>query len=184
MFARLASCLTFIAVFFIAPTALANDLPSDSIYQFDATWQTADGRTLKLEQLAGKQQIAAMFYSHCLTACPVIVADMKKIEAKLSEQQKQQTGFVLISLDTENDSPETLAAFAKKRELGNNWTLLYGSKEQVRALSMLLDVRYQRTEDGEIAHSKLLHLLNQKGRLIKQTKQITDPKKLIKDWQL
>ena len=175
---------TLMSTFFISSTTLAGDLPSDSIYQFDATWQSADGRTLKLEQLAGKQQIAAMFYSHCLTACPVIVADMKKIEAKLSEQQKQQTGFILISLDTENDSPKTLAAFAKKRELGKNWTLLYGNKEQVRALSMLLDVRYQNTEDGEIAHSKLLHLLDQKGRLIKQTKQISDTKKLIQDWQL
>lgn len=174
----------FLVAVFMGVGVQASEFPSESIYQFKASWQNAQGQSVSFESLAGKKQIVAMFYSHCLTACPVIVSEMQKIEKALSAKQKKNTGFVLVSMDSENETAKSLAAFAKKRGLGENWQLLHGSKENVRALAMLLNVRYQRTDDGEIAHSKLIHLLDSKGRLLQQTTQVKDAKALVKEWGL
>ena len=52
-----------------------------SIYQLDSSWTTDAGQSVKLAALQGKVQVVVMFFASCTYACPLIVQDMKQIEA-------------------------------------------------------------------------------------------------------
>lgn len=144
-------------------------LPEDSIYHLNSEWLTQDEQQISLPQLAGKQRIISLVYTHCTHSCPTIVAAMQQIERQLPEQVLENTGFVLVSLTPGSDTPEILKQFAEKRKLSpSRWTLLTGDPQDVRALAMALDVRYKRSEDDEVAHSNVFTLVDAQGRMVFQ----------------
>lgn len=156
--------LTFFTLFF--SLIIWAEIPSDSVYQLSDQWQTSQQKNIQLSELKGKKQIFAMIYTHCMHTCPVIVANMKKVEAALAKENIN-TGFVLVSLTPASDTATVLHQFAKKMELNeNNWTLLTGSEASVRTLSMALKLSYNTTADGEVSHSNSLVVLDENGRLI------------------
>ena len=140
-------------------------LPGDSVYQLNSQWQNRDGRTINLAELAGKKQIVALIYTDCITACPVIVSDIKAIQDVLTPAQQQQTGFILVSLTPARDTPKIMRHFARKRNLNEHWTLLSGHDDNVRTLAMTLNIQYMGLADGEIAHSNAISVLDEQGRL-------------------
>ena len=140
-------------------------LPGDSVYQLTSQWQDRESSPLKLADLTGKKQIIALIYTDCITACPVIVADMKSIQEALTPAQQAQMGFVLVSLTPARDTPKIMRHFAKKRGLDEHWTLLSGDDDKVRTLAMALNIQYMGLADGEIAHSNAVTVLDEQGRL-------------------
>ena len=144
-------------------------LPDDSVYHLNSQWLDQDSKSLPLASLAGKQQIVALIYTHCMHSCPTIVAVLQQIERQLPEEVLADTGFVLVSLTPGSDTPATLKTFAEKRQLSpTRWTLLTGDPQDVRALAMALNVRYKRSEDNEVAHSNVFTLLDAEGRIVFQ----------------
>ncbi|OIN09677.1 SCO family protein [Oceanisphaera psychrotolerans] len=160
---RIPILLTLLAAFHIQAA-----LPGDSVYQLDSEWQNRQGDKLNIGQLAGKKQIFALIYTDCITACPVIVSDLKAVQAALTPEQQQQLGFVLVSLTPAKDTPKVMRYFAQKRGLDEHWTLLSGSDEKVRTLAMTLNIQYMGMADGEIAHSNAITVLDEQGRLLFQ----------------
>ncbi|MGO3356465.1 MAG: SCO family protein [Oceanisphaera sp.] len=156
-------------------------LPGDSVYQLNSQWQDRDSNELKLADLTGKKQIIALIYTDCITACPVIVADMKSIQEALTPAQQEQVGFVLVSLTPARDTPKIMRHFAKKRELDKHWTLLSGDDEKVRTLAMALNIQYMGLPDGEVAHSNAITVLDEQGSMqLQQVGVPGGPEALIK----
>ena len=83
-------------------------LTDKSRYQLDSTWTDDQGRAVKLATLRGRPQIVCMFFASCQYACPLLVAHLKQIEGALPENLRTNTGFVLVSFDTERDTAEVL----------------------------------------------------------------------------
>jgi protein SCO1/2 len=148
---------------------LSGSLPQAdaSIYQLPGSWTDQHGRTLSLNELRGKVRIVAMVFTHCTYACPRIVQDMKAIEEALPESEKKEVGYVLVSFDAERDNPERLAQYAGWQGLDEPWTLLHGSTDQVRQLSMLLNVRYQPTGNGNFNHTNAILILDKNGSILR-----------------
>ena len=141
----------------------------DSIYQLDGQWQDQDNNQRKLSSLTGKKQVLSLIYTHCLHTCPTIVSTMQAIESALPANERQNVGFVLVSLTPGSDTPEIMKAFAEKRKLNlNNWVLLTGTESEVRSLGMLLNVKYQATADNEVNHSNLFTVLDERGEILFQ----------------
>ena len=136
---------------------------SGSIFLLKGTWTDQNGKMLELSDLRGKAQLVSMIFTSCSYACPRIVADIKDIEQKLSEVEKEKMDYLLISFDTERDTPAKLKAFEREMNLNKHWRLLRGSEEQVRELSLLLDVKYEKQTDGSFAHSNVITILNSAG---------------------
>src|SRR5690606_32328154 len=120
------------------------ELPEESIYQFNGEWHSQDGDTVTLESLRGKIPVIAMVFTYCEFACPRIIADIKKLHDQVPPGKEEEVIFVLVSFDTERDHPERLKEYADRMNLGDNWLLLHGNEDNVRMLSMLLDVKYQK----------------------------------------
>lgn len=159
--------------------ANAEALPDDSLYQFDSEWKTSADQPFHLNALAGKKQVVSFIYTDCNAACPVIVANLKELQAALTPEQQAKLGFVLISLDPEHDSPKELAHFAHHHELDNHWLLLSGKDAQVRELAMAMNIQYKKQANGEIAHSNTFSVLDEQGRLQFQQAGLKDGAKVL-----
>ncbi|MGJ8619736.1 MAG: SCO family protein [Methylophilaceae bacterium] len=158
--------LLVVFLFIVNNAIFAGDaLPSDSVYHVGGAWQTESNETIQLEFLVGKPQVIALIYTGCTNSCPVIVESMKRIEKKTPAKMRSQIGFVLISLTPDTDYPKVLKAFAEKKKLNQNWKLLRGNNELVRTLSNALNGRYKVINDGDVAHSNTVTLLNEKGQI-------------------
>lgn len=144
--------------------------PTDeSIYNVQSIWKNRNGDEIALQELRGEVQIVAMVYTHCEYACPRILADMKRIEKELSEEEMRSVNFVIVSIDPERDTPQRLSGFAAENDLPpKNWTLLNGDQGDILELSALLGVKYKRISETDFTHSNMLTVLNQEGEIIHQ----------------
>ena len=90
---------------------------------------------------------------------------MKRLEGGLEEAGlADRVGFTIVSLDPARDTPERLTVFGDALRLDRpRWTLLTGSEGDVRALSVLLGVKYRANADGGIDHSNLVTVLDGEG---------------------
>jgi len=150
---------------FSASVFAGSVLPSDSVYQVGGTWQTENNQSIQLESLAGKPQLIALIFTGCSNSCPIIVESMKRVESQIPVKLRNQIGFVLVSLTPDTDTPKSLKAFAEKKGLNQNWKVLRGNSELVRTLSNALNGRYKVLNDGDVAHSNTVTLLNAQGQI-------------------
>ena len=89
--------------------------------------------------------------------------------SELTLRVGDKVNFVLVSLDTERDTPAALHDYRGRQQLANaNWTLLRGAKDDVRELAALLGVNYQKDARGQFAHSNVITILNPEGEIIHQ----------------
>jgi protein SCO1/2 len=109
-----------------------------------------------------------MFYTHCAYACPVTVGDMKRIRDLLPAPERGRVSFVLVSFDSDRDTPEALRAYRRSFGLDSAWTILRGGADDVRELAMVLGIQYSRDAKGDFAHSSLITILNSGGEIVFQ----------------
>ena len=132
-----------------------------SLYQTESQWATDQGKHFKLGELVGRPQIVAMFFANCQFACPIMVNDMKRIEATLTPELHARIGFTLVSFDAKRDTPEALAAYRLTHALpADNWTLLQGEPDDVLELAALLGLKFKEGANGQFAHSNVITILN------------------------
>ena len=150
----------------LPPSAAFTD---KSLYQLDSTWTNDSGQPVQFGTLQGRVQVVVMFFASCTYACPIIVHDMQRMEAALPEKVRANTGFTLITIDPERDTPEALHAYRTVHKLpAHRWTLLHGKPDDTLELAALLGVKFKREASGQFAHSNLITVLNDQGEIIQQ----------------
>jgi protein SCO1 len=146
-----------------------DDPAEGSVYWLDDAWTTQRNASVRLADFEGKPVVMAMVFTHCGYACPMIVRDMKRIGARLPADQNEDVQYVLVSLDPDRDTPEQMQRFASAHRLDpDQWTMLRGTKSQVRMLAAALGIRYRQESDGQFAHSNLVTILDASGEIALQ----------------
>lgn len=154
----------------------AEDLPSahdvtgpgemadgESIFGLDLALIDQDGQVLQLADLRGDVMLAAMVYTSCTSVCIMVTEQMKAIENQLAGVDGD-VKYVLFSLDPDRDTPEAMRAFLREHRLGPaRWRLMAASEDGVRDLAAVLGVKYQPEENGEIAHSAMVFVIDEDG---------------------
>jgi protein SCO1/2 len=158
----------------IAPSSHAgNELPGDSVYLLDDGFSDQAGKVFSLADRRGQPQLVSMFYTSCRYVCPLIIDSAKGIEHGLSEVERAQLDFLLISMDPLRDDTAALASVAGKRKLDPaRWTLARTEAASVRRVAALLGVRYRALADGEFNHTSALVLLDAQGRVVARTERL------------
>lgn len=142
----------------------AGPLPGTSIYHLTTSFTDHHERQVALPDLRGAPTVFVMFYGDCTTACPLLVRYAEQIEAALPEGLAGETQFVMVSFDTERDTPARLLAYAEEKGLDKaNWHWLVGTPLQTRQLATLLGVQYRDAGNGMFAHSNLITVVDADG---------------------
>lgn len=135
----------------------------ESIFGLDLTLVDQEGHALRLADLRGHVLLAAMVYTSCTSVCLMVTEQMKAIEHRLAGVD-DEVKYVLFSLDPGRDTPEAMRGFLRAHTLdASRWRLLAASEDGVRDLAVVLGVKYRPEEDGEIAHSAMIFVIDQAG---------------------
>jgi protein SCO1/2 len=151
----------------------ATEAPSAPIYPLRLSLRDQHDATLSLDAYRGHPVIISMFYGSCPSACPLIVAHVKQLEAKLPPAVREQTRVLLVSFDPDRDTPAALRAMAERHHaLDPRWTFAVGSDDDVRQLANVLGVVYRKESTGSISHNSVIGVLDGEGRI---TARIDEP---------
>ena len=152
------------------PTAESEDvLPGSSLYLLDGTWTDQTGTVRALSDFKGRVVVAAMVFTNCQYACPLILADLKAIESQIPEALLPQVHWLLVSMDSDRDTPDVLAAYADSNALDTGrWTLLHGEEYPVRSIAAALGVNYVKDARGNFSHSNKITVLQRNGSIVFQ----------------
>lgn len=146
------------------------DLPGNSIFLLESRWATENGDSVQLKHLYGKPFVMAMIYTHCPYACPRIIGDMKEIESEVPEKYLDDVHFLMVSIDPEQDTPDTLKTFMNEKELdAQRWVGLVSNKDNIQDLAAAIGFNYKKTSAMDFAHSNLITVFDAKGRQVHQT---------------
>jgi protein SCO1/2 len=151
-----------------ATTTTPATLSARSLYQLDAAWTNDAGATVKLATLRGRPVVLAMFFANCEYACPMLVADMRRMRESLPAEVRAKTQFVLVSFDSVRDTAAALKTYRDTRGLDASWTLLHGDPNAVQELAMLLGVKFKQDAKGQFSHSNTITVLNSEGEIARQ----------------
>jgi len=155
------------ALCLLVTAARAADTPGDSIYQLKPALTDQAGTALGLDHYRGAPVLISMFFASCGYVCPTLIRRIQHYESQLEPAQRARLRVLLVSFDTEHDTPEVLASLAKKHSADlQRWSFTRASAADVRKLAALLSIQYRELPDGGFNHASVIALLDAEGRVL------------------
>lgn len=155
---------------------------SDSIYELSASLVDQDSGIVGLDLFRGHPVLISMFYATCRDACPLLIADLHRIERELPPPTRADLRIVLVSLDPERDTPEALRELARAHGLDlSRWRLLRAPDDTVREIAAVLGIRYRRLPAGGFNHSSVITLLDPSGVVLTRVEGLGQPVDVLRE---
>jgi protein SCO1/2 len=125
-----------------------------------------DGDVFDRDAMQGQLWVTAFVFTHCRATCPRLTAQMKKLQARVSDIRSAH--FLSVSVDPRNDTPEVIKAYMSENRLNEtNWRFVTGDESAVQ--EFVVDgfkVGYGRTRwSTELTHSNSFALVDERGRI-------------------
>jgi protein SCO1/2 len=140
--------------------------PPHSIYNLDAKLVDQDGAVRALDMHRGHPVLVTMFYGSCSTACPLLIDTLRAFERSLTPAERAGIRVLLISIDPEHDTTESLKALAAARRIDlSRWTLVHAEEPTVRKIAAVLNIQYRQLPDGNYNHASVISLLTPQGEI-------------------
>ncbi len=97
------------------------------------TLTDSNGNPFHSDQLRGKVWVANFFFTTCSDICPVLSKEMSSLSRSFGSLEK--VSLVSVTVNPEQDTPETLARYAGQfGGVNPNWHFLTGSREAITDL--------------------------------------------------
>jgi protein SCO1/2 len=149
---------------------------SRSIYEVSAALVDQQEQPVGLDLFRGHPVLISMLYASCRDACPLLLADIKRIDMELPPRARADLRVVLVSLDPERDTPEVLQALARAHGVDESrWRFLRAPDDTVREIAAVLGIKYRRLPDGSFNHSSVITLLDPSGVIQSRVEGIGQP---------
>lgn len=129
------------------------------------------GQALKPASLQGRVLLLNFVFTGCSATCPLQVRELALLHAALPAAVQLRVGFLSVSVDPMNDTPATLAHFAKAQGADlPGWRFATGAPTQVGQLLERLRVLDQRDnkQPAPADHRTTLFLFNAQGELVQR----------------
>ena len=123
------------------------------------------GKPITLSAQQGNVVVLSFLYTHCPDVCPLTAEEFRVAQQKLSPSERDNTIFIAVSVDPQQDTPEAVQAFARDHGLARNFVFLVGGAAQLQAVWSAYGIRIE-TEPSTTAvgHSDAIYLVDKKGR--------------------
>jgi protein SCO1 len=151
----LAICLTNFEVFAQSgsgtPTETRQNIP-------DAELIDQDGKSVHLytDLVKGRVSALSFIFTTCTTICPLIGADLGRLQTELGQALGGNIVLISVSVDPATDTPERMKAWGAQFGAKPGWSLLTGDKQTVDQLLKAVGLY---TPDIQ-SHSPFLVLIN------------------------
>lgn len=118
-----------------APAALSFiELNGEAKRVPDFVFTNQDGRLISNEDYLGKVYVIEFFFTTCPTICPVMNANMKRLEEAFGN--RDDFGIASFTIDPEKDTPEQLKRYAENLSVfSQNWHFLTGDAAAIYTLA-------------------------------------------------
>jgi protein SCO1/2 len=106
----------------------------------DVSLYTQDNQQVSFYRDLVKDKIVVFnfFYAHCEGICPVVTANLVKVQKLLSERMGRDIFINSITLKPEEDTPRALKEYAEMHRIKAGWSLLTGKPADVERLRRTL----------------------------------------------
>lgn len=124
-----------------------------------------NNQTITDKEMLGKVYLVEFFFSKCPTICPVMNSNMRYIEDQINDPN---FGIISISIDPENDTPETLKNHARKIGAKSpNWHFLTGDRTYIGEIAKKFDIYVgdQKDKAESLNHSGEIALVDKDGNI-------------------
>ena len=139
--------------------------PPRPIADFQLKDQT--GKTVKLADFRGAPVLIFFGFTHCSTACPTVLPQLRELERQHGAQLGKAR-IAIISVDGERDTPAAMQTWLKP--LSPNFIGLTGAPAQVHTIAEGFSATFykipgQKPGDYSVEHSSQVFLVDAQGRL-------------------
>jgi cytochrome oxidase Cu insertion factor (SCO1/SenC/PrrC family) len=109
-----------------------------------------EGRGMSLASFRGKYVMLAPFLTLCQEECPLTTGVFQELQASVDKTGfGSKVAFVEVTVDPRRDTPSRLLAY--EHRFGIDWTLLTGTRANVKSFWGPLGVWYQKVPEGKPA---------------------------------
>ncbi|GFE80156.1 hypothetical protein GCM10011487_21560 [Steroidobacter agaridevorans] len=160
-----AALLAISTVALAAPerTLLAN--PSRQLSDFELL--DHESKQVRLSQLRGAPVLLFFGFSHCPAVCPAALEQLRQLEKQYAKELGP-TRIVIVSVDGERDTPDTLSAWLKP--VSKTFLGLTGHPDKVRTLASEVRAAFYKTPGRKpseylVEHNSQVFLIDGAGKL-------------------
>jgi protein SCO1 len=102
----------------------------------DVTLLTQDNQKVRFYEDVVKDKIVTInfFYARCEGICPIVTANLVKVQKLLADRVGRDIFMVSITLKPLEDTPEALKEYAEMHRIKPGWTLLTGKPDDIEQL--------------------------------------------------
>lgn len=149
----------------LPPSDWSPPLFNGSLYDLPTVVTDQNGNAVSVDVFRGHPVLVTMFYATCPNACPLLTADIKRIERQLPPAVRDELRVLMVSFDAARDTPELLSKYTRERSLdGARWRLASATEDNAREIAALLGIRYRKLDNGAYFHTSAIILLDEQGR--------------------
>ncbi len=126
----------------------------EKLMQSSVTWTDEQNQAHHLSDWKSQPLVVSAFYTECKKTCPMVtLAKLKEIQTTL-DAKGIKAEFLLVTLNPETDTPETLLKFKKNQNIDHsNWHFLRATDAETRAFAKTLGFGDYWTMDDHIVHN-------------------------------
>lgn len=123
----------------------------------------ADGSLQDLTKLTrGKTTAVQLIFTQCTTTCPIQAAIFQQLQKFLPNVASHRAQLLSISIDPENDTPQSLREWLHRFHAGNQWTAAVPQLKDLAAIKRLFGKQRNTVEN----HTTQVHILNQHSQIV------------------
>ena len=134
-----------------------------------------DGETLRFydDVIKGKVVTINFMYANCGDSCPLETAKLLEVQKRLGEHAGKNVHMYSITVDPDRDTPEVLADYMEKFNIGPGWQFLTGKIEDIDLIRKKMGMYADEDGDGEddLSDHMITFLIGNEvtGRWVKKT---------------
>ena len=130
------------------------------------TFLDRSGRTVRLSDYLGKPLVISMIYTHCPIICATTTRSLNALKFSQDAFGADSFGVLTVGFDTENDTPEAMADFAKRMDVNlPNWEFVSSDADTIKKLSKDLGFTFLPSEYGGFNHVTQTTFVDGNGRV-------------------
>lgn len=124
------------------------------------------GQESSFEDYQGKVVLVFFGYTQCPDICPTALAELADLHSQLSAEEAAQVQVVMVSIDPERDTPETMKAYLSA--FHESFKGMTGSQKDIAAMAKSFRAYYKKipgpADNYAMEHSSSIYALDKAGQ--------------------